>query len=488
MTTFACAPLACTAPSAAGTTPHVDEPDASPDVAPPPPDAGDSITISANPNSVLSVLVSFELTGATAARVISSAGTEQLSSPSLSLDQTGSGQIAVLGLSAGTEYKHVLEKTTGTGPLLVDTSDAISTGTLPPELGALSFTVTRGSGAPQAGYYLVCGAGPDTFAVDPSGAVRWYRAFGESSAEAKMQPDGTFTSFVGTSTGSEIAAGEYVRYTGDGTQIATYAAPSPEATEPGSPVVYTDPHELLVTTDEDGSEHVHFLSYIQRPNSATDPTLSAWHELLREGADGTIELRYKIWPRFSIADQIEKDRGPTDMDHANGLAIDPTDENYVLSLRNFDALVKLDYDSGEVIWQLGGKQSDFTIMGDPLGGFHGQHSPRVLASGNILLYDNGLGHSPPESRAVEYAIDPVAKTAKLVWQYRHSPPIFTEFVGSVERLGNGNTLVAFGAAGIVDEVDPQGNVVWEGKLQNGAKPQLAYRIRRLPNLYTFTTP
>jgi hypothetical protein len=457
------------------------------------PDAGkpaatDSVTVSANPNSVLSELVSFTVTGgASQARILSSGPAEQLATPPLSLDEGGKGQIAVLGLAAGTPYKHVVEKTSQGTTNLVPGPDAVTTAALPPELSTLSFGFASAQAEPEVGYFLVSGAGPDTFAVDGSGVIRWYRAFGAGTAEAKMQVDGSFTTYVGGSTGSELTEGEYVRYTPDGAQTATYTATSPDPTEAGSPTVFTDPHELLITKAADGTDRLHLLGYVSRPASASDSTPYSWHELLRQRSDGTVEFRWKTWSYFSIADQMEMDR-PGDLDHANAIAIDPADGNYIVSFRSLDALVKIDYQTGAVVWQLGGKQNQFTFVGDPLMGFQGQHSVRVLANGDLLLYDNGLHHSPPESRAVEYRIDPAAKTATFVWQFRHTPAIQTQFVGSVERLESGNTLVAFGWVGLVDEVDPSGTIVWEAQLQNGGATQRAYRVRRLPNLYTFAEP
>src|SRR5207249_12167490 len=83
------------------------------------------------------------------------------------------------------------------------------------------------------------------------------------------------------------------------------------------------------------------------------------------------------------------------------------------------------------------------IVNAPLGGFSAQHSVRVLDNGNLLQYDNGLRHRPLESRAVEYRLDTDAKTATMVWQYRRVPPVFTTFLGSVQRYQNGNKLIAF---------------------------------------------
>ena len=79
-------------------------------------------------------------------------------------------------------------------------------------------------------------------------------------------------------------------------------------------------------------------------------------------------------------------------------------------------------------------------------------------------------------------------TATMVWEYRRQPIIETEFTGSVERLTSGDTLVAFAYAGVVDEADADGNLVWEAKLFTGTAPSLVYRVRHLPSLYTYEAP
>ena len=151
------------------------------------------------------------------------------------------------------------------------------------------------------------------------------------------------------------------------------------------------------------------------------------------------------------------------------------------------AIVKLNYQTGARIWQIGGRQSQYTIQKDPLGFFSGQHSVRVLDNGNILLYDNGLRHTPPHTRAVEYAIDTTKKTATMVWEYEPNPVIFTDAVGSVQRLKSGNTLVGFGLAGQIHEVNAQGKAVGVGFYtlhQRGA----FYRAVRITSLYSYVEP
>lgn len=446
-----------------------------------------SVNVSSNPRNALSTIVDFVLPGATSARVVSTSSTETLTTPYVSVDDTGAAEIAVLGLAPNTSYSHVVEA----GPAdALDPLDPVffTTGPLPDELSSARMDLTSISGqAPAPGYLLVSGAGNDVFAVDSTGAVRWYCGFTQPVGEAKMQTDGSLTAYVGGSNGWQLVDGSYIRMTPDGQTMAEYRPASPDSTEADAPTVYTDPHELLITSDAAG-EHIHLFGYEQRL-LADGVTLGTWHQLLRQRPTGEVEFRWKSWSYFTESDTIENvGSGVVDVDHSNSIAIDPSDGNYVLSFRDTDAVLKVDANSGEVLWQLGGKRNQFAILGDPLGGFQGQHSARVLGNGNLLLYDDGLGHDPPESRAVEYKLDLEAETATLVWQYRHTPPIFTPVVGSVERLASGNTLVAFAQAGTVDEVDPGGNLVWEGQLNSSGAALVAYRIRRQPSLYAYEPP
>jgi hypothetical protein len=136
-----------------------------------------------------------------------------------------------------------------------------------------------------------------------------------------------------------------------------------------------------------------------------------------------------------------------------------------------------------------GTRNEFTFVNDPLGGFDGQHTVRVLTNCHFLVFDNGWNHSPPMSRGVEYAIDTIAKTATLVWEYRASPPMFNDFTGSAQRLANGNTVIAFTRRGIVDEVRPDGTRASRGVIElSPGVPAMPYRVTRINNLYGFANP
>lgn len=138
-----------------------------------------------------------------------------------------------------------------------------------------------------------------------------------------------------------------------------------------------------------------------------------------------------------------------DFPHANSFCED-TDGNIIVSFRYADEISKIDKETGEFIWRLGGSlcaNNQFTFTNDNVNGFTGfthQHSVTLLPNGNLLVYDNGNKKEPRYSRAVEYSIDVDGREATKVWEYRYTPDIFVGTMGSAFRLPNGNTLISWG--------------------------------------------
>jgi hypothetical protein len=329
-------------------------------------------------------------------------------------------------------------------------------------------------------------------AFDSSGAIRWYRGFGFTTSRAtgdlKQQANGHFTLFVGATTGSQPEPGYYVEFGPSGDSLRALAAPAP---------FYTDNHELMIT-GSGADERIHLFGFDRRlsdvsPAGGPAAAQLTGHTVLRLRPDGSTEFAWSGWDHLRIEDWIEPpapdpvSTEQPDFDHPNSLAFD-LDSNYIVSWRNLGEVTKIDAQSGEILWRLGGANNQFTFVNDPLGGFSAQHYARILPGGHLLLYDNGTRHTPQETRVVEYALDTAARTATLVWEFRHVPPIYTAFVGSVQRLTSGNTAIGYGFAGHMTEVGPDGGVVWEGDLQVDGKPVEVYRLVRIGSLYRYEEP
>lgn len=122
----------------------------------------------------------------------------------------------------------------------------------------------------------------------------------------------------------------------------------------------------------------------------------------------------------------------------------------LLSFRNISTIIKIDRQTGAIVWKLGAP----TVAG--------QHAPTPLPNGNMLIFDNGphrLDNSLPFSRVIE--VNPATK--EIVWKYEEAivSNFFSPRISNAQRLPNGNTLITDGWFGRLFEVTLQGDVVWE---------------------------
>ncbi len=130
---------------------------------------------------------------------------------------------------------------------------------------------------------------------------------------------------------------------------------------------------------------------------------------------------------------------------------------------------KLNRQTGEIMWTLGGDDNEFTFVGvDPNeapGHFSG-HGFHRIQNGNVLSYDNGARDLTIASRVHEYKLDEQNKIAEHVWTYVPDSIISGLGRGNAQRLPNGNTMIGWGNVKgtpnpAATEVTPDGKKVWE---------------------------
>jgi hypothetical protein len=161
--------------------------------------------------------------------------------------------------------------------------------------------------------------------------------------------------------------------------------------------------------------------------------------------------------------------------HINSIDVDPTDNNLIVSSRNTWTAYKLDRRSGDVLWRLGGKRSDFA--GGPGAHFAFQHDVRRYQDGTLTLFDDEAG--PPDearqSRGLVLALDERAHTVELAQQYHHAPPLLTQVLGSLQDLGDGHRFIGWGQSSYFTEYDASGRAVFDGRLAEGTSSYRAYK-------------
>jgi len=136
--------------------------------------------------------------------------------------------------------------------------------------------------------------------------------------------------------------------------------------------------------------------------------------------------------------------------HLNAMFIDPRDNNLLLSFRNLDQVVKINRTTGNIIWRLGGKNSDFPINSDQF--FLRQHNITLTDdNATFLLFDDGQTSIRPSSRILEFNLDESAKTI-LAFRSFDIPEPFCAYMGSVQKRGN-TYFIGGGWANYVLEVN-----------------------------------
>ena len=205
---------------------------------------------------------------------------------------------------------------------------------------------------------------------------------------------------------------------------------------------------------------------VQEIDVETGALLFEWHAL------GSIGLGESYRP-------APRDRGQVhDPYHLNSIDLD-ADGNLVLSARHTNAIYKIDRRTGDVIWRLGGKRSDFTMR--PGTTFKLQHDARVQPDGTITLFDNVAEDLPARgrrSRGITIGIDPERRTASLVGEVEHPDGILSPTQGSMQRLDGGGAFIGWGGVQpLFSEFDRHGRLVFDARfLAEGVETYRAYRM------------
>jgi len=298
--------------------------------------------------------------------------------------------------------------------------------------------------------------------LDNDGSPVWYHRNGGWGLKVQRNDLITWGAFTGADKNFNV--------------VRTYGAVNGYATDNHALEVLEDGGYLLLGTHGQGA--VDMTRYLAGASTNAGVLSTVLQEFT---ATGDLILQFRGWDHFDIRDlepSVDNPLGGSmSFPHMNAIDVD-TDDHLLLSSRNISEVTKIDRDTGRVIWRLGGARSSFTFVDDPLNGFRNQHDISALGDGRYLLFDNGNGHDPQVSRAAEYQLDLTRMTATLVWQFRNTPDYYTSYMGSAQRLPNGNTLINFVGAAYpkVTEVDSEGVKQLEMYLSPGSELYQAYRF------------
>lgn len=214
------------------------------------------------------------------------------------------------------------------------------------------------------------------------------------------------------------------------------------------------------------------------------------------------------WSTFDHLDLTHAPYGFADWTHGNAIIYSPTDGNLILSMRNQNWVIKINYNNGagdgSILWTLG-DGGDLTLLNGqaPVDWNYGQHYPTIVSPNSsgvfsLMFFNNGTtrlmdsnndlcgtaGVGACYSSVETVQLDESAKTATILW-LDDLQPAYSICCGDALILPNGNTEfdVAFDVNtpnfSHIEEVTPAQELVWKLDLEG----QLAYRGFRIPSLY-----
>ena len=208
---------------------------------------------------------------------------------------------------------------------------------------------------------------------------------------------------------------------------------------------------------------------VQELDIESGEVLFEWHSLEHVGLDET------------YATVSQEGRPGLDYFHLNSIEVDH-DSNLLVSARETFAVYKIDRSTGEVIWRLGGKRSDFEM--GPGTRFAFQHDARRLPDGTISIFDNGTtvfhGKVPEaveEARGIVLGLDERKMSASLVREYTHPDKQYAHAGGNMQLLPNHNVFIGWGRALGFSEFSKDGELLFDARLP---PPNRSYRYFRFP--------
>jgi len=326
--------------------------------------------------------------------------------------------------------------------------------------------------------------------VDSQGNVVWFKAVpaGQEASDFRVQTydhQPVLTFWQGTGLGGLSAGTDYI-YNDHYQQIATVNAGNG---------LSADGHEFLITpwntalilsyttttadlTSIGGpADQTVINGVVQEIDIATGQVLFQWN------SEDHVPFSQSEQPLPASAST------PWDWFHINAVKVD-TNGNLLIDGRDTWTTYEVNPQSGNTIWQLGGKDSSFKLVAGPgqvldSAGeiFAWQHDPEALGNGVYTFFDNDSSGTPllPYSRAVTVRLNPQNRTATLLASEDQPEGLSAPSQGNAQTTQDGNLVVGWGALPYFSEFSRSGSLLFNAQFPAGVNSYRAYQAQWPPS-------
>jgi hypothetical protein len=175
---------------------------------------------------------------------------------------------------------------------------------------------------------------------------------------------------------------------------------------------------------------------------------------------------------------------PWDWFHINAVKV-ARDGNVLIDARDTWTTYKVSLATGDIIWQLGGKDSSFTLKAGPGQTldqaselFAWQHDPEQVGPNEYTFFDNESSGIPQlaYSRVIEVKINQRKKTATLIKSWDQPEGLVAASQGDAQTIGHGDLVVGWGILPYFSEFSKTGSLLFNAEFPAGVNTYRAYRF------------
>ncbi len=191
---------------------------------------------------------------------------------------------------------------------------------------------------------------------------------------------------------------------------------------------------------------------------------------------------------------------PWDWFHLNAVKL-TSDGNLLIDARDTWTTYKVSPRTGQIIWQLGGKASSFTLRAAPGQSlnnagdiFAWQHDPEQIGLDTYTVFDNesagvantGVGSTAEfdYARVVTIHLNPSARTATLVASDNQPEGQVATSQGNGQHLADGGEFIGWGILPYISQFDATGKLVFNAEFPTGVNTYRAYLLPWNPPVRT----
>jgi hypothetical protein len=161
-----------------------------------------------------------------------------------------------------------------------------------------------------------------------------------------------------------------------------------------------------------------------------------------------------------------------DFFHMNSLQM-LSDGSILISARNTWTVYKVNGRTGDIIWRMGGKKSDFKV--EPKAQWAWQHHATMVSPTQLTLFDNSRTIGPL-SRGLLLDVDEGAMTVSLGQAFTNPAGFYSGTLGSVQVLPDNNVFVGWGTQPYFSEHSSDGTMLMSGQLPPGVRSYRAFLV------------